>query len=89
MLGAWVNDTVKEFKYYHAKARATFWNLKKFWNSDADIKLKIKLFSGSVTESYLIGAALKNKINAFQTQCLQIILNISKNMFTNQQTLCF
>ena len=31
------------------------------------------------TETYVINAALKNKIHAFQTQCLRIILNISRD----------
>ena len=56
---------------------------KKIWNSNADIKLKIKLFNASVlsvllcaTEKYVIDAVLQKKINAFQTHCLRIILSI-------------
>ena len=84
-LGAWVNDTLKDFKHRRAKAWTAFWKLKKIWDSNADIKLKITFFNASVlfvllyaTESYVIDTALQNKINAFQTQCLRIILKISK-----------
>ena len=41
-LGAWVNDTMKNFKHWCAKAWTVFWKLKKIWHSNADIKLKIK-----------------------------------------------
>ena len=85
-LGAWVNDTMKDFKHRRAKAWTAFWKLKRIWDSNADIKLKIKFFNASVlsvllyaTETYVINAALQNQINAFQTQCLRIILNISKD----------
>ena len=47
--------------------------------------MKIIFFNASVfrvllyaTESYVIVTSLQNKINTFQTQCLRIILNISK-----------
>ena len=47
--------------------------------------MKINFFNASVlsvllyaTESYVIATSLENNINAFQTQCLRIILNISK-----------
>ena len=85
-LGAWVNDTMKNFKHWCAKAWTVFWKLKKIWHSNADIKLKIKFFNASVlsvllyaTETYVIDATLQNKINAFQTQWLRIILNISRD----------
>ena len=85
-LGAWVNDTMKNFKHWCAKAWAVFSKLKKIWHSNADIKLKIKFFNASAlsvlfyaTETYVIDATLQNKINAFQTQWLRIILNISRN----------
>ena len=74
-----------DFKHRRAKSWTAFWKLKKIWDSNADIKMKIIFFNASVlsvllyaTESYVIGTSLQNKINAFQTQCLRIILNISK-----------
>ena len=82
-MGKW--HKVKDFKHWRAKAWTAFWKLKNIWDSNADIKMKIKFFNASVlsvflyaTESYVIDTALRNKINAFQTQCLRIILNISK-----------
>ena len=76
-LGAFVNGTMKDFKYRRAKALAVFWKFKNIWNRNADINLKIKLFNASVlsvllyaTESYVIDKSLQNKINSFQTQCL-------------------
>ena len=36
--------------------------------------MKIKIFTGS----YVIGTSLQKEIYAFQTQCLRILLNISK-----------
>ena len=84
-LGTWVNYTIKDFKHRCAKEWTAFWKLKKIWHSSADIKLKIKFFNASVlsvllyaTEIYVINAALQSKINAFQTQCLRIVLNISR-----------
>ena len=79
-LGAWVNDTMKDFKHRRAKAWTAFWKLKRIWNSNADYKdnasaLSVLLYA---TESYVIDTSLQNKINAFQTQCLRIILNINK-----------
>ena len=47
-LGAWVNDTMKDFKHQRAKAWTAFWRLKKIWHSNADIKLKMKFFNASV-----------------------------------------
>ena len=47
-LGAFVNGTMKDFKYRRAKAWTAFWKLKNIWNSNADINLKIKLFNASV-----------------------------------------
>ena len=93
-LGAWVNNTMEDFKHRRAKAWTSF------WHSNADIKLKIMFFNASVLsvllyarETYVINAALENKINAFQTQCLRIILNIcredyvrNKYIYTNKQT---
>lgn len=59
-LGAWLNDTMKSFKHQHAKGWKAFWKLKKIWETNADIKLKIKFFNASVrrvllyiTESYV------------------------------------
>ena len=59
--------------------------VKRIWDFNADIKLKIKFFNASVlsvllyaTETYVIDAALQKKLNAFQTECLRIILNISR-----------
>ena len=59
--------------------------VKKNLNSNADTKLKIKFFNVSVlsvllcaAETYVIDAALLNKINASQTQCLRIILKNSR-----------
>ena len=84
-LGTWVNYTIKDFKHWCAKEWTAFWKLNKIWNSNADIKLKIKFFNASLlsvllyaTEIYVINAALQSKINTFQTQCLRIVLNISK-----------
>ena len=72
-LEASVNDTVKDFKHQRAKTWAAFWKFKKIWNSNADIKLKIKFFNVSIlnvllyaTETYVIDAALQNKIKSFQ-----------------------
>ena len=85
-LGTWVNYTMKDFKHRSAKEWTAFWKLKKIWHSNADIKLKIKFFNALVrsvlpyaTETYVINAALKSKINAFQTKCLRIFLNISRD----------
>ena len=85
-LEAWVNDTVNNFKHQRAKTWAAFWKFKKIWNSNADIKLKIKFFNVSIlnvllyaTETYVIDAALQNKIKAFQKQCLRILLNVSRD----------
>ena len=50
-LGAWVNDTMKDFKHLRAKGWTAFWKLKEIWHSSADIKLKIKLFNSSVVSS--------------------------------------
>ena len=77
---------MKDFKHWRATAWTTFWKLKQICDSNTDIKLKIKFFGASVfsillyaTETYVIDAALQSKTNAFQTQCLRIILNISRD----------
>lgn len=60
--------------------------VKKILGSNIDIKLIIKFFNVSVlnvllyaTKTNVIDAALQNKINAFQTQCLRTILSISRD----------
>ena len=85
-LDAWVKLHYEGFQNQLAKAWTTFWKLRKIWDSNADIKLKIMFFNESIvtvllcaTETYVIDAALQNKINPFQTQCLRIILNINRN----------
>ena len=82
-MGKWHYERLK---HRCAKAWKEFRKSKKIWDSNADIKMKIKIFNASVlsmllyaTESYVIlDTSLQNKINEFQTQCLRIILNISK-----------
>ena len=56
--------------------------VQKILDSTANIKLKIKFFNASVltvllyaTETYVTDVAPQNKINAFQTKYLRIILN--------------
>ena len=84
-LGAGVNDTMKNFKHRRAKTWTAFWKLKKSgtpmlisnWKSGSSMhQFCVLLYA---TETYVINAALKNKIHAFQTQCLRIILNISRD----------
>ena len=60
--------------------------VKKILGSNTDIKLIIKFFNASVlnillyaTKTNMIDAALQNKINAFQMQCLRTILSISRD----------
>ena len=84
-LGAFVNDTMRDFNYRKAKAWLAFWKLKKIWRSNATIDLKVKFFNASVlsvllyaTETYVMNANIQKKINSFQTSCLRIILNIKR-----------
>ena len=68
---------------------------KRICDFNADIKLKIKFFNASVlsvllyaTETYVIDAALQKKLNAFQTECLRIILNIRREAHVRNEYIC-
>ena len=76
-LGAWINDSTKDFQYRGAKAWTAFWKLKKIWESNADMKLNIKFFNASL---------LSVPLYAFQIQCLRIILNINREDHVTNDT---
>ena len=99
-LGAWV-ETLWRISNIGMQRNGSHFGSSTVWkilHSNADIKLKVKLFNASVlsvllyaTEAYVINAALQNKINTFQTQCLRIILDIStddhmRNEYIYKQT---
>ena len=89
-LGIKVNDTVKDFQHRRTKVWTAFLKINKIWNSNAGIKLKIKIFNASVlsvllyaTESYVTDTALQNKSNAFQ--CLRVVLKINKEGYATKE----
>ena len=83
-LGAWINDTMKDFQNQSAKAWTAFWKLKKIWVSNAGIKLKMKFFDTSVLSVLLYATKLcYRQSSSKQNQCFPDTM--SKNHLEYQQ----
>ena len=84
-LGSYINSAEHDLKCRKGKAWAAFWLLKKIWTSDIPLQTKIGLFDASVLSVLLYGSPtwvisdpMAAKINAFQTSCLRIMLDIKR-----------
>ncbi len=84
-LGSFVGSTEKDIKNRKGKAWAAFWKLKNIWDSKADPRIKLKLFSSSVLsvllygcETWVLTPKLKTQLNTLHTVCLRIILGIKQ-----------
>ena len=66
------------------KAWSAFWLLQRVWSSSTPIQMKMRLFKASVlsvflygSETWVISPQMRDTINAFQTACLRVILDIT------------
>ena len=84
-LGSYIASTQNDLKQRKGKPWGAFWKLRKLWSSTAELQMKIDLFKASVlsvflsaSESRIVKINQEMQINAFQTICLRIILDIKR-----------
>ena len=84
-LGSYIATTQNDLKQRKEKAWGALWKLRKLWSSTAELQMKIDLFKASVltvflygSESWIVNKKQEKQINAFQTTCLRIILDIKR-----------
>ena len=83
-LGSYIACADHDMKCRKGKAWSAFWLLQRVWSSNTPIQMKMKIFKASVlsvflygSETWVISPQMLETINAFQTACLRIILDIS------------
>ena len=85
-LGSYIASTDHDIQCRKGKAWGAFWKLKRVWQSTAPMALKMDIFKSSVlsillyaSETWVINLAQIQRINAFQTSCLRIILDVKRD----------
>ena len=84
-LGSYIASSEHDIKCRKGKAWSAFWMLKRIWNSNTPLKIKIDLFKSSVlsvllyaSETWVLNKHLNHLLNTFQNSCLRIILDIPR-----------
>ena len=83
-LGSYIGCADHDMKCRKGKAWSAFWLLQRVWSSSTPIQMKMRLFKASVlsvflygSETWVISPQMRDTINAFQTACLRVILDIT------------